>query len=70
MQSSEEQSVQQKTIEKMVKPHFRDYKKLISGGRAGFSSVCVAQLLSLSTLDISLEIAVGTLAAAPRTGNV
>ncbi len=36
----------------------REYRKLISGGLAGFSGVCVVQLLGIGHLDVSLTIAV------------
>lgn len=49
-------STYNRVVEKS-EPHPRAYRKLMSGGLAGFSGVCVVQLLGLSNLDLSLKMA-------------
>ncbi len=50
-----------KVVEKAEK-HPREYRKLISGGAAGFAGVSVVQLLGVGHLDPSLTVATGAFA--------
>ena len=50
-----------KVVEKAEK-HSREYRKLISGGVAGFAGISVVQLLGVGHLDPSLIVAVSAFA--------
>lgn len=47
-----------------AKPQPREYRKLVSGGLAGFSGVCVVQLIGSNQLDFALQVSLYAFAVA------
>lgn len=53
-----------KRVVEQAEHHPRQYRRLIAGGLAAFSGVCVVQMLGLSSLDLVLKVSLGCFALA------